>query len=209
MATRSFDLCHLFLNLILSLETVYIDTQWEICIHMFCFHCILGVYHQLLTHWGQDKMADISQTTFSKDFLEWKCKISIMISFWGASPVLNVSQNIYGCSVSGMIRKMINEINQNLTRRNHSTTPQRAHMIRDDVMKWRCFTHYQYLWGESIGGLGISLKSSQWVELWCFLCCYPDKAVGRIIKMPVIWGVISTCDTRVVSCWVSKLNVRR
>ena len=28
---------------------------------------------QTLTHWGRDKMADISQTIFSNAFLEWKC----------------------------------------------------------------------------------------------------------------------------------------
>ena len=30
-------------------------------------------HHDMLTYWGQDKMADISQMTFLNAFLEWKC----------------------------------------------------------------------------------------------------------------------------------------
>ena len=31
------------------------------------------ITNRYLTHWGRDKMADISQMTFEMHFLEWKC----------------------------------------------------------------------------------------------------------------------------------------
>ena len=50
-------------------------------------------------------------------------------------------------------------------------------------------------WGGGGGGGGgihrsavrgvISLRSSN-VELWCFLCCYPEKAVDQTVVLPVI-----------------------
>ena len=39
-------------------------------------HVILEEVEIILTHWGQDKMATIFQTTFQAHFLEWKCMIS-------------------------------------------------------------------------------------------------------------------------------------
>ena len=119
-----------------------------------------------LTHWGQDKMAVIFQTTFSNAFSEGKS-----MYFW-----------FYGCW--NLLSRIHMAITPHWLRQRLGFT---SMMISSNGNIF-CFT--VPLWWESTGHRLIPLTKASDAELWCFLWSVPEQTVKQTIETPVIWDVI-------------------
>ena len=63
----------------------------------------------------------------------------------------------------------------------------------DDVTRWKHFSRYWPLWGESTADRWISLTMVSDPEFWCFSS--PEQTVEQTIETPVIWDDISPIMT--------------